>query len=330
MALNLVTGGCGFIGTHLVRLLRQYNEAVRVLDLKHPLDPVDDVEYRSGSITDPRAVADAAADCMRVFHLAALSGLWGRDKKAFIGVNRDGTRNVLEAARRCGVETVVHTSTESVLIAMGRGRRRQIVNERTECTLEEMAGAYCRGKYLAEREARLAAGRGQRVIVVNPTVPAGPGDHWITPPTRMMLGFLRGAYPGYLDSTLNLVDARDIARGHWLAAESGEPGRRYILGAHDVRISGLLQLLAGLYGSDLVKQRVPYLLALGVSAVNELAADWITRRPPAAPLSGVRLAGVPVTFDNSETRSALDWTARPLEDTLRDAITDYRQRGLIQ
>lgn len=329
MAMNLVTGGCGFIGTHLVRLLRRQGEDVRVLDLRSPAERIANVEYQGGSITDPSAVDRAAAGCRRVFHLAALSGLWGRDKDAFITVNQAGTRNVLDAARRHGVETIVHTSTESVLIAMGRGRRPQTVNELTECGLDEMAGAYCRGKFLAEQAARDAAGRGQRVVIVNPTVPAGPGDHWITPPTRMLLGFLNDAYPAYLDSTLNLADARDIAAGHWLAAESGESGERYILGAHDISIGRLLQLLAGLTGRPLVRRRVPYAVALGISAASELLADWITRRPPAAPLAGVRLAGVPVTFDNSETRSRLGWVPRPLEETLRDALADYRARGLL-
>lgn len=329
MALNLVTGGCGFIGTHLVALLRRRGEDVRVLDLKSPVERVAGVEYHRGTITDPAAVDRAAVGCRRVFHLAALSGLWNPDKKAFITVNRTGTRNMLEAARRRDVETFVHTSTESVLIAMGRGRRPQMVNERTERNLGDMAGAYCRGKHLAEQEARRAAGQGQRVVIVNPTVPAGPGDHWITPPTRMIIGFLNGAYPAYLDSTLNLADARDIAEGHWLAAESGESGQRYILGAHDIRISRLLRLLGTLTGLRLVERRVPYALALGIGVVSELVADWITRRPPAAPLAGVRLAGVPTTFDNSETRRRLGWTPRPLEDTLRDAIDDYRTRGLL-
>jgi dihydroflavonol-4-reductase len=329
MALNLVTGGCGFIGTHLARLLRDRGDSVRVLDLRQPVDRIESVEYLQGSITDARKVCDAATGCRRVFHLAALSGLWWRDKRAFLSVNRDGTRHVLDAARLAGVETVVHTSTESVLIAMGRGRRPQKIDEQTQCTLDEMAGAYCRGKFLAEQEARHAASEGRRVIIVNPTVPAGPGDHWITPPTRMMLGFLNGAYPAYLDSTLNLADARDIAWGHWLAAESGRSAQRYILGAHDIGIGRLLELLSELSGRSLVRRRAPYPVALAASAASELVADWITRRPPAAPLAGVRLASVPVTFDNSETRAGLGWTPRPLAETLRDAITDYRGRGLI-
>lgn len=330
MALNLVTGGCGFLGSHLVELLRQRGEAVRVLDLKTPVEPIDGVDYQQGSIADAAAVERAAGGCRRIFHLAALSGLWGPDKKAFVTVNRAGTRNVLDAGRRTGVETIVHTSTESVLIAMGRGRRPQTVNEHTECRLSEMAGAYCRGKYLAEQEARRAADEGRRVVIVNPTIPAGPGDHWITPPTRMMLGFLNDAYPAYLDSTLNLADARDLAEGHWLAAEHGQAGQRYILGAHDVRIGGLLALLGELAGREMVKRRVPYALAYVAGAINELVADWITHRPPAAPFSGVRLAGVPVTFDNRETRRTLGWSPRPLEDTLRDAVADYQTRGLLR
>lgn len=329
MALNLVTGGCGFIGGHLVRLLVDQGETVRVLDIKKPVDSVEGVDYRRGSIVDPVEVERAMRGCRRVFHLAALAGLWARDKAAFVSVNRDGTRNVLEAARRLETEIVVHTSTESILIAMGRGRRPQHVNEATRCSLREMAGAYCRGKYLAEEEARQAAERGQRVVIVNPTVPAGPGDPWLTPPTRMLVGFLNRTYPAYLESTLNLADVRDIALGHWLAADSGTPGQRCILGAHDISMSRLLRLLEDLSGRRMVTRRIPFVIALAASVANELAADWVTRRPPAAPLAGVRLAGVPVSFDNTRTRQNLGWSPRPLEQTLRDAIADYHERGLI-
>ena len=329
---NLVTGGAGFIGTHLVRLLRERGESVRVLDLKAPAERIDGVDYRQGSITDPDAVAAAVAGCERVFHLAALSGLWGPDKPAFLSVNRDGTRNVLDATRDAGVETVVHTSTESILIATGRGRGRkpQRVDEHTQLELEDMAGAYCRGKYLAEQEAQRAAAAGQRVIVVNPTVPAGPGDHWLTPPTRMMLGFLNGDYPAYLDSDINLADARDVALGHLLAAECGEPGQRYILGAHNLRLGELLGWLHAVSGRAMPRRRIPYWLAWAVGVCGEVIADHITHKPPAAPLTGVRLAGIPVRFDNQRTRQALGWEPRPLQETLSEAVADYRRRELLQ
>lgn len=328
---NLVTGGAGFLGTHLVRLLLEAGEAVRVLDLQAPSAPLPAVDYLQGSITDAGRVRAAVAGCDRVFHLAAHAGLWARDKRDFERINLTGTLNVLGAAREQGVETVVHTSTESILIAAGRGRAPQRVDEDTEPPATAMAGPYCRGKRLAE-QAALQAWRehGQRVIVCNPTVPIGPGDHWLTPPARMLLGFLNRRYPAYLPTTLNLVDARDAALGHWLAATRGEPGRRYILGAHDIALRDLLALLQRISGVPMPERTVPYPLAWTVAAVSEFIADHITHRPPAAPLTGVRLAGIPVHFDNRRTRHALDWHPRPLEQTLEDALADYRERGLLE
>lgn len=327
---NLVTGGTGFIGTHLVRLLRERGQAVRVLDLRNPVDPVPGVEYLQGSITDGDRVRAATRDCGRVFHLAAHAGLWTRDKREFISINVMGTRNVLEAARAEGVETVVHTSTESILIATRRGRAPQQVNEQTSLSESEMAGPYCLGKLLAEREARAAwQTHGQRVIICNPTVPVGPGDHWLTPPSRMLLGFLNRRFPAFMPTTLNLVDARDVAVGHLLAAERGAPDGRYILGAHDVELAGLLQQLQRLSGVPMPNRKVSYRLAWMVALVSEWLADHVTHRPPSAPLAGVRLGGIPVRFDNRRTREALGWRPRPLEESLRAALADYRERGLL-
>lgn len=329
--MNLVTGGAGFIGSHVVRLLRERDESVRVMDLRAPTAGVAGVEYLQGSITDAQAVHAATRGCNRVFHLAAHAGLWAIDKREFVSINVSGTRNVLEAARKSSVETVVHTSTESILIAVGRGRAPQQVDERTVCTEAEMAGPYCVGKLLAEREARAAFERhGQRVIICNPTVPVGPGDHWLTPPSRMLLGFLNRRYPAYMPTTLNLVDARDVALGHLLAAERGEPGERYILGAHDIQLADLLARLQRLSGVSMPRRAVPYRLAWLVALVSEWMSDHVTRRPPSAPLAGVRLGGIPVQFDNRRTRDALGWRTRSLEESLRDALADYRDRRLFE
>lgn len=328
---NLVTGGSGFIGSHLVRWLRERGEAVRVLDLNRPTEPVPGTEYVEGSITDRSLVLRAVEGCRRVYNLAAHSGLWARRKRDFIDVNVAGTRNVLAAARAAGVETVVHTSSETVLIAVGRGRAEQRVDEDVELQTDDMAGAYCAGKLLADQEVwRAWRDHGQRVVICTPTVPVGPGDPWQTPPTRMLLGFLQRRYRAYLPTVLNLVDVRDVAVGHWLCAERGEPGTRQILGAHDVSLGDLLARLEALSGIAMPRWKVPYPVAWFAATVGEWIADHVTHRPPAAPLVGVRLAGIPVRFDNLRTRERLGWRPRALDESLADALADFFERGWIE
>jgi dihydroflavonol-4-reductase len=291
---------------------------------------VPGVDYRVGSIVDADAVERAVAGCRRVFHLAAYAGLWQDNERDFVDVNVSGTRNVLSAARAAGVETVIHTGTESVLVDATR-RDRQTVTERTSVPPERLAGPYCVGKALAEREAFDAwRETGQRVIVCSPSVPLGPGDHSLTPPTRMLLGFLARRYPAYLPTTLNVVDARDVALGHWLAAERGRAGQRYILGGRDIELGELLARLGEIAGVPMPKRRVPYALALASAYVGEWIADHVTHRAPAAPVTGVRLAGADVRFDNRATRAALAWTPRPVDASLADAIDDFIDRGLFE
>jgi dihydroflavonol-4-reductase len=326
---NLVTGGAGFIGTHLVRLLAGRGEGVRVVDLREPVEPVPGAEYLQGSIQDRKLLERAAADCDRVYHLAAHAGLWTLNKHDFVDINVTGTRNALAAARAAGAHCFVHTSTESVLLRARRGQP-QVVDERTEIPFDELAGPYCTGKALAER-AVLDAERddGMHVVVCNPTVPVGPGDPWLTPPTRMLLGFLQRRFPAWLPTTLNVVDARDVAAGLWRAAERGRSGARYILGGRDLELGELLHRLEAVSGVAMPRFRIPYPMALAVAHVGEWVADHVTRRPPAAPVTGVRLAGVNARFDNRATRAALRWDPRPLDESLTESLADYRRRGLL-
>ncbi|GGY01635.1 dihydroflavonol-4-reductase [Litchfieldella qijiaojingensis] len=324
---SLVTGGSGFIGGHLVALLRQQGDSVRILDLEPPLAPLDGVEFIQCSVTDAARVAAAMAGVERVFHLAALSGLWARAKSDFMRVNCEGTRTLFAAAAQAGVDTVVYCSTEAIL--KPGNPPGAIVDEDIEPRLEAMPGPYCRAKLLGEREAFAAASRGQCVVVVNPTVPLGPGDRYLTPPARMLLGFLNGTYPAYLDTTLNLVDVRDVAAGHIRAAERGVSGRRYVLGGADVPMATLLTTLQRLSGCPMPRRRVPYWLALAMGAMGEFIADHMTHRPPTAPLAGVRLAGMPVRFDSTRARTELGMDFRPLEHSVADAIADFRARGLL-
>ncbi|MEL6222005.1 MAG: NAD-dependent epimerase/dehydratase family protein [Cyanobacteria bacterium J06627_8] len=335
----LVTGGLGFIGQHLVELLLERGDRVRIFDLATPAHRIDRVDYVTGNIVDRTAVDHAMDGIDRVFHLAANAGLWSPRKDEFVTINQAGTRNVMDAALTHGVERVVHCSTESILKRVRPSSKAPpspedssqtaLIDESIRLTIEDMAGAYCRGKFVAEQEAFAAASKGLSVVIVNPTVPIGPGDRRITPPTRMMLGFLNKNYPAYLNSTLNLIDARDVALGHILAADKGTSGERYILGNANIQLGELLRLLEELSGVAMPTRQIPYWLAFTVSTIQEFIADTITKKPPQAPLTGVKLARSPMMFNNTKAQTELGLTFRPLKESLMDAIADYQQRGLI-
>ncbi len=327
----LVTGGLGFIGRHLVDLLLARGDSVRILDIAEPIDPIPEVEYIRGSIVDRDLVSRSMKEVQIVFHLAAIAGLWTPRKKEFIAVNQLGTQNVLEAALETpSLEKVVHTSTESILKSYRHGDNQTQINESVKLTLQDMPGPYCQGKFLAEQEAFKAAQRGLPVVIVNPTVPLGPGDYRLTPPTRMMLGFLNGDYPAFLDCILNVIDVRDVAQGHLLAAERGNIGERYILGNINLRLSELLATLSELTGLAMPQRRIPYWFALTVSIVQEFIADYLTHQPPAASVTGVRLAHTPLLFDNTKSKQELGLNCRSLEDSLLDAIAWYQQQNLLK
>jgi dihydroflavonol-4-reductase len=329
--LNLVTGGCGFIGRHLVEQLAARGERVRVLDLRPIAGSLEGVEQVVGSVTDPAAVARAMDGCERVFHLAANPNLWAPDPTSFDAVNHQGTRRVLDAAQKLGVQRLVYTSTESILKSYRAPRQsaRALIDETVVLTLEDMPGPYCRSKFLAEEAAREAARGGLPVVIVNPTMPIGPGDDLLTPPNRMILGFLNGETPAYLDCEFNLVDARDVAAGEILAADNGRVGERYILGNVNLSLGELLPALQRLTGLPMPRTRIPYALAL-LSAVVSEGISNVTKKPPIAPLTGVRLARTSMAFDCSKARNELGWSCRTLAQSLRDAIRWMSGKGLLR
>lgn len=300
MGLDLVTGGAGFIGRHLVDSLRARGRAVRVLDRSDPGDLPAEVELVRGSITDADTVARAVAGAERVFHVAGNPELWARSPDSFDDTNRAGAECVFEEAAKAGVARLVLTSTHAIQV---RG---------------PMPGPYTRAKQAAERAALARAARGEPVVVVRPTMPVGPGDRNLTPPTRMLLDFLNGRHPAYLEFETNLIDVREVAEGHVLAAERGKPGVAYVLGRHNLMMSALLGELRRLTGLPMARLRVPYPLALLSALVSEAIAG-LTGAPPAGSVEAVRLASalLPVADDPA---AALALPAWPLETALRDSI----------
>lgn len=328
--LSLVTGGGGFIGRHLVRRLLDRGERVRVLDVGEPIDVPSDVEYIRGSICDADAVRRALGRADRLYHLAANPNLWARNKDDFRNVNFGGTQTVLAEAARCDLERIIYTSTESILKNFRRASGATPTDENVHLTLRDMTGPYTRSKYLAEREAFQAARRGLPVVIVNPTLPIGPGDVRLTPPTRMLLGFLTGRSPAYLECTFNMIDARDVAEGHILAAERGRVGERYILGHENLALSEVLAILAEITGRAMPRIKIPYWVAWMTAAVSETIADYVTRAQPIAPLTGVRLARTPMTFDAGKAARELGLIARPVRQSLTDAVEWMVRAGHLE
>ncbi|MGE0745204.1 MAG: hopanoid-associated sugar epimerase [Rhodospirillales bacterium] len=326
---TLVTGGAGFIGRHLVRQLAERGARVRVLDLQDARDLGDGVECVVGSICDRAAVARAMDGAQTVYHLAANPDLWAARRETFAETNLEGTRTMLAVAAERQVKRFVYTSTESIL----KGRRATVdgapQQETVTLSIDDMMGPYTRSKFLAEEAATAAARDGLPVVIVNPTLPIGPGDRRITPPTRMILDFLNGANPAYLECELNMIDVRDVAAGHILAAERGRAGERYILGNENVRLSDLLKLLHELTGLSMPRIRIPYFVAISAAVVSEFIADHVTGKPPRAPTTGVRLCRTPMIFDSSKAVRELGLPQTPIRTAIADAVAWLQGQGLL-
>lgn len=327
-----VTGGGGFIGRYVVRALLDRGIRVRVFDVAALTPPIDgwgrNVEIVRATVTDRGAVRRAVRGADTVYHLAANPHLWAPDRKSFAAVNAEGTRIVLEEAAEAGARRIVHTSTESIFSRLRDDGR--LIDERQEARLDWMAGAYCRSKLAGERTALAMAALGAPVVIVNPTLPVGPGDPWITPPTRMILDFVNGTHPAYLDFAFNMIDVRDVALGHVLAAEKGRIGERYILGNRNMRLSELLRLLQEITGLPMPKLRFPYPFALAYAVLSELAADLVTGKPPGAPVAGVRLTRTPLVFDCSKAIRELGLPQSPVAEAIAEEIAWLDRQGHIR
>ncbi len=327
---SLVTGGAGFIGRHLVEALVREGGLVRSLDIAADKGPLEGTESIPGSIKDRDAVARAMDGVDTVFHTAANAQLWLRHKRDFDSINFEGTRIVLEAAKAAGVRRFVHVSSLTVLVGKHMGRAPITLDEADrKLSLDEMLGPYPRSKLQGERAALDANGPDFAVTVVMPTLPIGPGDGNLTAPTRMIVDLVNGQIPAFLDCVHNLVDVRDLAQGMLAARDKGRPGERYLLGGENVTMSDLLKDIRRLTGVRMPSARAPYPLAFMAGMMAEFMADVVTRRPPRAPLTGVRLAGRRIYFDSAKAETELGFAPRPLEDALKDALQWARASGHI-
>ncbi|MGB9118614.1 NAD-dependent epimerase/dehydratase family protein [Bradyrhizobium sp.] len=314
----LVTGGTGFIGQHLVSALAAGGRQVRVLDLRPPACAVPEVEYVAGSVLDPDRVDEALRDVAEVYHLAGLPGMWIPKKSDFYAVNCHGTEVVIAAARKRGIARFLHCSTESILFRPSPSQG--AAGEPSLLPPQEMPGLYTRSKMLAEQFATQAAASGFPLVIGTPTMPIGPHDHNLTPPTAMLRHFLSGHVQLYLDFIVNLVDVRDVAAGLILAMEHGRIGHRYILGGESISLKKILQLMATISGRRYVSIPVPGRVAELAAAMLEFISDHVTHRQPSGTAEGVRIALRATELSIEKAQRELGYAPRPIEPALRDTI----------
>ncbi len=318
----LVTGATGFVGWHVARKLIERGHTVRAL--VRPQSRLRDLEAEpvTGDLRDADSLARAVEGCSGLFHVAADYRLWASDPNELYQSNVEGTRNLLEAARQAGVERVVYTSTVGC-IGVPKGAEG---DEDMPVCLEDMAGDYKRSKFLAERTALQYSQAGLPVVIVNPTAPVGERDVKPTPTGKIIVDFLKGAMPAYIDTGLNLVDVRDVAEGEMAAWERGESGERYILGCQNLTLAQIFEKLEAISGVKAPAQRIPYALAYAAGVATNGWAS-LTGREPKAPLDAVRMAKKKMWVSNRKAARYLGFAPGPVDEALRRAVEWFRANG---
>ena len=281
-----------------------------------------EVERVTGDLRDAASLARAASGCGVVFHVAADYRLWAKDPSELYRSNVEGTRNLLAAAREAGVERVVYTSTVGCIGMPPDGSG----NEDTPISLDEMKGAYKRSKFQAEQVALEFAQSGFPVVIVNPTAPVGDHDFKPTPTGKMILDFIRGKMPAFLDTGLNLVDAGDTAIGHLLALEKGRVGERYILGCDNLTLQQIFTHLEELSGVQAPRWRVPYGVAYAAGLVS---TGWakLTGQAPKAPLDAVKMARKKMFVSVEKAKRELGFRPGPVHLALGRSVDWFRANG---
>jgi dihydroflavonol-4-reductase len=324
---TLVTGASGFLGSHVARQLVARGEDVRVMMRASSTNrAIADLslEYVTGDLRDPASLDRAMKGVKRVFHVAADYRLWAKRSKDIYDSNVGGTKNILAAAERAGVEQFIYTSTVATIAV----DRPQLPNESTDAKLEEMIGHYKRSKWMAEREVLNAAKNGAPVIVAMPTTPVGPWDWKPTPTGKIILDFLNGKMPGYVETGLNFVGVEECAAGHLLVAEKGKPGERYLLGGENLTLKAMLDTLSKITGLSAPRLKIPHGLALGVAYANT-ALSRLVGREPGIPIEGVKIARHMMFVDCSRAQRELGFQPGSVAAALERAVRWYAANGYV-
>jgi dihydroflavonol-4-reductase len=322
-----VTGATGFVGSHVAQVLAEQGADLRLL-VRTGSDPKNIQELNAdrviGDLCDPESIDRAMAGCDVVFHVAADYRLWVRDPAQMYRANVEGTRTILQAARKNRVRRVVYTSS---VATMGFTVKNNPVDESSPVSLENMIGHYKRSKYMAEEVALAAGHDGIDVVVVNPSTPVGEQDIKPTPTGRIVVDFLKKKFPAYVDTGLNMVDVRECARGHVAALEKGRSGERYILGGENLTLKQILDKLAAITGLPSPRVRLPYAVALASGVVDTVVTGVVLRREPRVTIDAVRMGRKKMFVSSAKAERELGWKAVSVDAALRRAVQWFQDNG---
>ena len=320
----LVTGATGFVGGAVARALVRADIEVRVLarpdsDLQN-LEGLA-VERVAGDLRDPASLRAALTGCRQLYHIAAHYALWAPEPSIFYDINVTGTRMILEAALAVGIERTVYCST---IGAIGLPPGGGLGTEETPVSLDQMAGHYKRSKYLAEQEVLRLAREGLPVVIVNPSAPVGAGDVKPTPTGQIIVDFMKGRMPAYIETGMNIIDVDDVAVGHLLAMQKGRVGERYILGNKNLMLREVFEILSRLTGVKAPSIKLHRMAILPLAYLNHWIAN-LTGRPPRIPLEGVKMAKYKMHYDCSKAIRELGLPQTPPEVALEKAVRWFRE-----
>jgi dihydroflavonol-4-reductase len=324
----LITGATGYIGSAVVRQLREQGQSVRCL--VRPSSNTANleglaVECATGDVTDIQSIQRALEGCEAVYHLAALYANWLRRPGLMYRINEEGTRNVLAACRQAGVTKVVYCSSVAALGAHGR----RPADETARFNLMSTRDHYYISKFRAEQVALQFVRRGLPLVIVNPSNPIGPHDIKPTPTGALILNTLKGKIPGYVEGGINLIDLDDCARGIIAAMEKGRPGEKYILGNRNISIKDYFDLIVSVAQRGRAPAiKLPVWLAV-TSGYGYQALAWLTGRPPLASASWVRVGSHYSWWDCTKARRELNLARTPIETSLRRAIDWFAGNGYL-
>ena len=345
--LAFVTGATGFLGSHVARVLAEQGAELRLLvrptsDLRNLVGL--NADRVIGDLRDPASMEKSLFGCHALFHVAADYRLWVRDPDEMYRSNVEGTRSLLEAARKQGVRRIVYTSSvatvgftsnRSARVGTGalarpsRAEFASLADEESPVALADMIGHYKRSKFMAEQVAIKAARSGADVVVVNPTTPIGERDLKPTTTGRIVVDFLKRKFPAYVETGLNLVDATECARGHIQALEKGRSGERYILGGENLTLKQILDRLAAITGLKSPSVKLPYFFALATGVVDEMVTGRLLGREPRATIDAVRMGRKMMFVSSAKAERELGWRMVPVEGALRRSVDWFRSNGYV-